>query len=89
MHASGSGHFPLVLKDGKIQRTFKEKGGVDDFHVIGDESGEKLANYSSFLLRDYAENALTTEPRDFHPAPVKAAVWKPLGWGRHNEKHTM
>ena len=56
-----------MLKDGKIQRTFKEKDGVDDFHVIEDESGEKLAIHSSFLLRDYAENALPTEPREIPP----------------------
>ena len=67
MHPPGSGRFPLVLKDRKIQRTFRDKGDVDDLHVIEDESGEKLANHSSFLLRDCAENALTTKPREIPP----------------------
>lgn len=61
---------------------------------IEDESGEMLANHSSFLLRDYAENALTTEPREIPPtsqgssleaAGVGEAQWETdrvmdLGW---------
>lgn len=88
MNASCSGHFPLkMFKYGKIQRTFKEWGCVDSFHVTADKSGKKMVNYSSFLLKEhYIENVLTTEPSKI--SPVSVAFWETT-WRLWGISHCM